>query len=142
MTLSDLAEGDPGTSTTLRRHLRAQPARAEGGQSDGRADSPAARRAPVAMGTDQEGDGETSLAPQRSPRGPAVLLRRRRGRGLDERTGALHDVRGEGQGKVRGHGGGGGGGVWKEEEILWLINTLNRASKFTHAMNLSWCFGA
>ena len=102
LTLTDPAEGDSGSSAAIRRHLRAQPARPAGGQPDGRGHSPAARRAPVAVGTDQEGDGEASRPAQRGPRGPAVLLRRRRGRGLDERTGALHDVRGEGQGEVTG----------------------------------------
>lgn len=125
LTRSDPAEGDPGPPAALRRHLPAQPARPEGERPHGRAHPPAPRRAAVAVGADQEGDGEAPHPPQRGPRGPAVLLRRRRGRGLDERTGAVHDVRGEGQGEA-------GGSEVRDGDLRWRKYSDPSLSKSTN----------
>lgn len=92
---SDPAEGDPGTPATLRWHLRAQREHRDGGHPERGGYQSTSRWATGPLEPPHPGDSEAARAAGGGPSGAAVLLRRGRGGGLDERTGALHDVRGE-----------------------------------------------
>lgn len=95
---SDAAEGDSGSSASYRRHPGAQ-SEPLAGRVLKRRRYPSASGQPAGAVEAADGGGGAPTQPAGGgPQSPAVLLWRCRGRGLDERAGAVHDVRGEGQG--------------------------------------------
>ena len=98
----DPPEGDPGAPASHRRHLWEEPEHHHRQQPQ-RWGHPAETGWPeAAVGPPHRGDWEAAPAAGGGAQGPAVLLWCGWGRGLDERAGAVHDVRREGQGEDRG----------------------------------------
>lgn len=99
VTSLDSSKGDPGSPATLWWHFWEEHTYLKGQQSCQCNNPPAVRWAKAALALDPGGSGKTPQTPRGSAQSPAILLWCSGGWGMDERAGAVHDVRRKGKGE-------------------------------------------